>query len=39
MRKFDPAGHVGNLVVEGLIMGAGLNWPRAMCSGGFFGTL
>lgn len=39
MQKSDPAGNVGNLAVEGLIVGAGLNWPRAMCSGGFFGTL
>ena len=35
MQKFDPAGHVGNFVVKGLIVGAGLNWLRAMCSGGF----
>jgi hypothetical protein len=39
VQKFDPAGHVGNLVVEGLIVGAGLSWRRALCSGGFFGTL
>lgn len=38
MQKFDPAGHVGNLVVEGLVVGSEMNWPGAICGGGFFGT-